>query len=84
MQSHLIFSLITKGKIVITVLAAAIVLCGCKREKQTVFTETVYASGTADLHGVIGDTGGGMRIYEEQPEGSAGARIRSVSLYAEQ
>ena len=59
MQSHLIFSLITKGKIVITVLAAAIVLCGCKREKQTVFTETVYASD---------DTGDTRQdaIYEEQ------------------
>ena len=45
MQSHLIFSLITKVKIVISVLATVIVLSGCKREKQTVFTDTVYASG---------------------------------------
>ena len=61
MQSHLIFSLIRKGKIVISVLAAAIVLCGCKREKQTVFTETVYASD---------DTGDTRQdaIYEEQLE----------------
>ncbi|MBQ9050802.1 MAG: helix-hairpin-helix domain-containing protein [Lachnospiraceae bacterium] len=36
-------------------------LCGCKREKQTVFTETVYASDD------IGDTRQDA-IYEEQPE----------------
>ena len=44
MQSHLIFSLITRGKIVISVFVAVLALCGCKKEKQTVFTDTVYAS----------------------------------------
>ena len=58
MQSHLIFSLITKGKIVISVLAAVIVLSGCKREKQTVFTDTVYASGTRGSSVSWSDSGG--------------------------
>ena len=58
MQSHLIFSLITKGKIVISVLAAVIVLSGCKREKQTVFTDTVYASGTRGSSASWSDSGG--------------------------
>ena len=44
MQSHLIFSLITKVKIVISVFAVVFVLCGCRKEKQTVFTDTGYAS----------------------------------------
>ena len=44
MQSHLIFSLITKSKIVISVIIAVTVLCSCKRERQTVFTDTVYSS----------------------------------------
>ena len=47
MQSHLIFSLITKCKIVISVFGIVLVLSGCRREKQTVFTDTVYASGSS-------------------------------------
>ena len=56
MQSHLIFSLITKAKIVISVFAIVFVLSGCRREKQTVFTDTVYASGSSGSSVSVGDS----------------------------
>lgn len=58
MRSHLTFSLIAEGKIVITVLAAVLLLCGCRKEKQIVFTDTVYASESSgySLTGTVGET----------------------------
>ena len=68
MQSHLIFSLITKVKIVISVLGIISVLCGCKRDKQTVFTETVYASGGSGYS----VSGGGSENNSAASENSSG------------
>ena len=48
MQSHRTFSLMIKAEIVISVILAAFVLCGCGKKKQTVFTETVYSAGSGD------------------------------------
>ena len=63
MQSHLIYSLITKGKIVISVILTVTVLCSCRKEKQTVFTDTVYSSGGSG-YSVSGGSG------EEEPSGA--------------
>lgn len=67
MQSHLIFSLITKIKIVISVFAIVFVLCGCRKEKQTVFTDTVYAAGSSGSFDSGGDSGG---AHAEEEDGS--------------
>ena len=48
MQSHRTFSLMIKAEIVISVILAALAMCGCGKKKQTVFTETVYSAGSGD------------------------------------
>jgi len=47
MQSHLTFFLKTKVIIVISVILVIIPLSSCRKEEQTVFTDTVYASGSS-------------------------------------
>lgn len=83
MQSHLIFSLITKVKIVISVIAAVVLLCGCKREKQTVFTETVYASGSSG-YSVSGGAPGENSSEEEDGNGDTRQLSGQEILYEDQ
>ena len=46
MQSHRTFSLMLEVNIVISAVLAALLMCGCGRKEQKVFTDTVYASGS--------------------------------------
>ena len=64
MQSHRTFSLMIKAEIVISVILAALAMCGCGKKKQTVFTETVYSDGSGDYSERAGsgeDSGSGLK-----------------------
>ena len=64
MQSHRTFSLMIKAEIVISVILAALAMCGCGKKKQTVFTETVYSAGSGDYFERAGsgeDSGSGLK-----------------------
>ena len=56
MQSHRTFSLKIEGKIVISAIFAVLLMCGCGVKEQTVFTDTVYASGSS-TYSVSGGSG---------------------------
>ena len=56
MQSHRTFSLMLEVNIVISAALAALLMCGCARKEQKVFTDTVYSSGSS-AHSVEGGAG---------------------------
>lgn len=68
MQSHRTFSLKIEVKIVISAILAFLLLCGCGKKEQTVFTDTVYASGSG-TYSSKSDSGDGTYSAAESAEG---------------
>ena len=66
MQSHRTFSLMSEVNIVISAVLAALLLCGCGRKEQKVFTDTVYASGSSTYSAEGGAGDGSNSAHEDR------------------